>query len=101
MDYILLQENEKHEQIANFILAQEKDHHSHTGNLRRFKKILVAIPDCPFKDRIQKLHDDTMDRIMEVEAIIDATISDSEFPKVEHLTAALDRLEAKRKQNAR
>lgn len=96
MEYHLLTEDHKHEHVANFILAQEQDHYLHSINKKRYEDMLYCggIPAGPFRERIERLHAETCDRLMEVEAILLSTRK--AMPEPETLRAALVRLDQKR-----
>jgi hypothetical protein len=90
MDYKLLTDEDKHKDLAAFLHAQERDHFLHTVNRDRYAAMLAKLPHGPFRQRIEKLHQETCDRLAEVEAII----LGSSFPPVEALRKALVALRA-------
>jgi len=94
--YLLLEEDEKHEHLANFLLAQERDHYLHTINKERYEKMLEHLPQGDFRNRIHKLHSETCSRIEEVTAIIEATMKD--VPTEDTLKSALARAQLKQQQ---
>jgi len=91
--YLFIEEQECHDMIVQTFLANERDHYIHAKNLERFSTMLSVLEPGNFRDSIQKLHDDTMQRIKEVEAILDAT--ESQMPLPLDQIASLNRLKAK------
>jgi len=84
--YDLLTQEEQDDIVIGFLRAQQLDHFTHTLNLARYKDMLAMLPArgatnykdfsgnaITWKQRVQILHDETVDRIAEVEAIITAT----------------------------
>lgn len=72
MEYKFLKDSEKDVILKDFLLAQERDHHCHTVNAERYRKILSdpSLLEGAFKENIIKLLRDTEDRLLEVELII-------------------------------
>ena len=94
MDYVLLSDDSKVEALAGFLHGQEQDHYLHTINRDRYRVLLERLAECPFRDRIQRLHDETCERLGEVEAIIVATRPS--LPGADELRAAMARLTLRR-----
>jgi ferritin-like metal-binding protein YciE len=89
--YQLLTQEEQDEIVAAFLKAQERDLFTHRLNLQRFEAMLPSLPAGEFKQRIQQLRNETIDRIAEVEAIIEKTLPQA--PPVERMKAAITRVE--------
>jgi ferritin-like metal-binding protein YciE len=89
--YQLLTQEEQDEIIATFLKAQERDLFTHRLNLQRFEAMLPSLPAGEFKQRIQQLRNETIDRIAEVEAIIEKTLPQA--PPVERMQEAIARVE--------
>jgi ferritin-like metal-binding protein YciE len=90
-EYQLLTQEEQDEIIAAFLKAQERDLFTHRLNLQRFEAMLPSLPAGEFKQRIQQLRNETIDRIAEVEAIIEKTLPQA--PPIERMKAAIARVE--------
>jgi 3-methyladenine DNA glycosylase/8-oxoguanine DNA glycosylase len=90
-EYQLLTQEEQDEIIATYLKAQERDLFTHRLNLQRFEAMLPGLPAGEFKQRIQQLRNETIDRIAEVEAIIEKTLPQA--PPVERMQAAIARVE--------
>ena len=91
--YMLLGDQEQHDAMVQTYLANERDHYLHTKNLERFTLMLDRLPPGPFRERIQKLQEDTIARLEEVSAILDATIQ--QLPEPATLNASLLRVQAR------
>jgi 3-methyladenine DNA glycosylase/8-oxoguanine DNA glycosylase len=89
--YQLLTQEEQDEIIAAYLKAQERDLFTHKLNLQRFDAMLPSLPAGEFKQRIQQLRNETVERIAEVEAIIEKTLPQA--PPVERMQAAIARVE--------
>jgi hypothetical protein len=89
--YRLLTQEEQDEIVATFLKAQERDLFTHRLNLQRFEAMLPSLPAGEFKQRIQQLRNETIERIGEVEAIIEKTLPQA--PPVERMQAAIARVE--------
>ena len=89
--YRLLTQEEQDEIVATFLKAQERDLFTHRLNLQRFEAMLPTLPPGEFKDQIQRLRNETIARIGEVEAIIEKTLPQA--PPVERMQAAIARVE--------
>jgi hypothetical protein len=89
--YQLLTQDEQDEIIATFLKAQERDLFTHRLNLQRFEAMLPSLPAGEFKDQIQRLRNETIARIVEVEAIIEKTLPQA--PPVARMQAAIARAE--------
>jgi 3-methyladenine DNA glycosylase/8-oxoguanine DNA glycosylase len=89
--YRLLTQEEQDEIIAAYLKAQERDLFTHKLNLQRFEAMLPSLPAGEFKDQIQRLRNETIARIGEVEAIIEKTLPQA--PPVERMQAAIARVE--------
>jgi hypothetical protein len=89
--YQLLTQEEQDEIIAAYLKAQERDLFTHRLNLERFEAMLPSLPPGEFKQRIQQLRNETIDRIAEVEAIIEKTLPQA--PTRERMLAAIARVE--------
>ena len=90
-EYRLLTQEEQDEIVATFLKAQERDLFTHRLNLQRFETMLPTLPPGEFKQRIQQLRSETIERIAEVEAIIEKTLPQA--PPVERMRAAIARVE--------
>ena len=90
-EYRLLTQEEQDEIIAMYLKSQERDLFTHRLNLQRFEAMLPSLPAGEFKQRIQQLRNETIDRIAEVEAIIEKTLPQA--PPVERMRAAIARAE--------
>ena len=90
-EYRLLTQEEQDEIIAVYLKAQERDLFTHKLNLQRFEAMLPSLPNGEFKQRIQQLRNETIERIAEVEAIIEKTLPQA--PPVERMQAAIARVE--------
>lgn len=75
MEYKFLKDSEKDVILKDFLLAQERDHHCHTVNAKRFRKILSdpELPEGEFKEKIKRMLSETESRLIEVELIIKHT----------------------------
>lgn len=89
--YQLLTQDEQDEIVATFLKAQERDLFTHKLNLERFEAMLASLPAGEFKDQIQRLRNETIARIGEVEAIIEKTLPQA--PPVARMQAAIARAE--------
>lgn len=89
--YQLLTQDEQDEIIATYLKAQERDLFTHKLNLQRFEAMLASLPAGEFKDQIQRLRNETIARIGEVEAIIEKTLPQA--PPVARMQAAIARAE--------
>ena len=93
MEYQLLTEEERDAIIVEFMKAQERDKFCHEINLQRYEAMLRTLPDGEWKNSIQKLRDETVERLGEVNSIIEAT--KPQVPPVERISKALQKLEAR------
>lgn len=85
----ILTQDEQDNIVVDFHAAQERDLFTHTINLARYQSMLGTLPDTPFKNRIQQLHDETVSRLEEVNAIIVATKPQLPTPtKIQSILAA-------------
>mgnify|MGYP001034677711 CR=1 FL=1 len=91
--YQLLTQDEQDEIVAVFLKAQERDLFTHRLNLQRFEAMLPDLPAGEFKERIQRLRTETIERIREVEEILAKTLPQA--PPKERLEAAIQRVEQK------
>ena len=92
MAFEILTEDEQDETIVNFMVAQERDLHSHNISIDRFDAILLLDISTEFRARIEGLWGETFSRIEEVQAIIDATVTLVQLPSQARIDAALARI---------
>lgn len=91
MAYLVLTQDEQDDMIVQTLLAQERDHFAHTLNQERYAEILKSRPaDDPFAVRVQQLHDETVSRLAEVNAIVDALTP--QLPDAGRIVAAVARI---------
>ena len=88
--YKYMSPDEQDDIKVSFLASQEKDLFNHEINLARFNEMLKKLPEGPYKARVQQLRDDTVSRITEVTAIIDAT--ELSLPSSERVDASKTRL---------
>lgn len=93
MGYSVLTQEEQDEIVIQFLQAQERDHFCHALNRDRYAALLQTLSPGPFADRIKQLHDETVSRLDEVEAIIDKT--KPQLPPSTRVVAAVTRLRVK------
>jgi hypothetical protein len=95
IEYKTLTQEEKDDVIVSFLHQQEMDHLCHSINKVRYDKILTdrSIPDDEFKQNIQKLRDEVVLRISQVEKIIEHTVD--QLPPQEKIKASVDRAKEK------
>jgi len=86
----VLSQDEQDEMMAAFLLAQERDEFSHQVNLDRYERMLSSLPPGQWRDRIQRLRDETAQRLTEVRSILEAT--EPQLPPENRLKLAVDRL---------
>lgn len=89
-DYQVLSQDEQDDIIVGFMLSQEKDKYCHAINLARYETILANLEPGQWRDRIEKLRDETSQRLSEVNSIIEAT--QVQLPPKERIEAAKTRL---------
>lgn len=89
-DYTVLDANEQDDIVVSFMLAQEKDKYCHEINLARYDSMLVVLPDGDWKKRVSGLRSDTVQRLTEVNSIIEAT--KAQMPSTDRIEAAKLRL---------
>ena len=94
MDYKILTQEEQDDITASFLASQERDEFCHQTNLARYKAMLKSLPEGKWKQQVASLHDETVERLAEVQSIIAAT----ELPPAERLTAAKNRIKAAKPQ---
>lgn len=93
-DYLLLTEEERDDMLAQTLLSQEVDLFMHRVNQERYDAILAgSLPPGQFRNRIEKLKEETLERAIEVEAILDALRP--QLPPQARLSAATARLRAR------
>jgi hypothetical protein len=94
-DYKTISQDEKDDIIVSFLHQQEMDHLCHSINKVRYEKILTdrSIPDDEFKQNIQKLRDEVVLRISQVEKIIEHTID--QLPSQERIDISVERTKEK------
>lgn len=93
VEYTVLSQEEQDDTIVNFYLAQERDLHALVTSIERYERMLQALPAGKWRDRIQALLEESLERKSEVESIIAATVS--QLPPPDRLEAAKQRLQAK------
>lgn len=71
--YEFLSQEERDEILVGYFLAQERDLFCHRTNLERFDAMLKKLEPGPWRDRITQLREETLQRIKEVESLIEAT----------------------------
>jgi predicted GNAT family acetyltransferase len=93
--YRFLAQEEQHDTVISFYLAQERDHHCHMLNHTRYTELLQSLnPEDPFYQRVSTLLLETESRLTEVELIMDTT--EPQLPKTqEECDASLQRLKDK------
>lgn len=93
--YKTISQDEKDDIIVSFLHQQEMDHLCHSINKVRYEKILTdrSIPDDEFKQNIQKLRDEVVLRISQVEKIIEHTVD--QLPSQERINASVERTKEK------
>jgi hypothetical protein len=92
--YKFMTQDEQDDLLVQMMASQERDLHSHTTNLDRFKAIMDQLAaDSPLRAKYQMLIDQTTSRIEEVSAIIAAT--EPTLPPQARIDAAKMRLKAK------
>jgi len=94
-DYQVLNQDEQDEIIVSFMLSQERDKFCHDLNLARYDAMLESLSDGKWKDRIVVLRAETLERLAEVNSIIQAT--KPQLPTAERIEAAKTRLVNKNK----
>lgn len=93
-DYQLLTETERDDMLAQTLLAQEIDLFMHRINKERYDAILAGpLPPGTFRTRVEALRAETIERTVEVEAIIAAL--KPQLPPKPRLDAAAQRLRAR------
>ena len=90
-NYSLLDADEQDDLVVEFMRAQQRDHHSHTINLARYNTMLAGALPPAFRQRIEELRAETLERLAEVGAIMSAT----ELPPDARRTAALARIKTR------
>lgn len=93
MAFRTLSVEEQNDAVVGTFYANELDLYSHQLNKQRFELILAGSISPEFRTRIQKLLDDTNNRIAEVQAILDATTS--QLPSDTEITASLTRIKSR------
>ncbi|MBA7484016.1 hypothetical protein ES707_19535 [subsurface metagenome] len=91
-DYQVLTQDEKDDIIVSFMRGQERDKYCHELNLARYTEMLKTLEPGKWRDRVSKLKDDTVSRLVEVDSTIAATAA--QMPPAGRVTAAKQRLEA-------
>jgi hypothetical protein len=93
--YKTISQDEKDDIIVSFLHQQEMDHLCHSINKVRYDRILIDrnIPDDEFKQNIQKLRDEVVLRISQVEKIIEHTVD--QLPSQERIDASVERTKEK------
>ena len=93
--YKTISQDEKDDIIVSFLHQQEMDHLCHSINKVRYEKILSdrSIPDDEFKQNIQKLRDEVVLRISQIEKIIEHTTD--QLPSQERIGASVERTKEK------
>jgi hypothetical protein len=93
--YKTISQDEKDDIIVSFLHQQEMDHLCHSINKVRYEKILTdkSIPDDEFKQNIQKLRDEVVLRIFQVEKIIEHSVD--QLPSQERINASVERTKEK------
>ena len=91
-EYEVLSENEKDDIIVAFVLAQERDKYCHELNLQRYIAMLEKLEPGEWRARIEKLKNETEQRLAEVNSILEAT--KNQIPPPGRIEAARQRLKA-------
>ena len=93
--YKTISQDEKDDIIVSFLHQQEMDHLCHSINKVRYDRILndVSIPNDEFKQNIQKLRDEVVLRIAQVEKIMEHTVD--QLPSQERIDASVERTKEK------
>lgn len=86
MKYKSLTDEHKDEIIADFHLAQERDHHCHSLNVARYERMVRTLPEGKFKERITELLKSEQEALSQVTAIIEST--SEQLPEETRLQAA-------------
>lgn len=89
-NYKVLDQDERDDIIVGFLWTQEKDKYCHQLNLSRYDKLLKSLSDGKWKEKVKELRKETVDRLAEVESIIQAT--KSQLPNQQRIDAAKERL---------
>lgn len=91
MVYLVLTQETQEEILVEFLHAQERDHFCHTINRQRYAEMLKTLStDDPFRARIQQLHDETVSRLAEVDAVMAETLPQVKDVDVAAVKARLD-----------
>lgn len=93
--YKTISQDEKDDIIVSFLHQQEMDHLCHSINKVRYDRILTdrSIPDDEFRQNIQKLRDEVVLRISQVEKIMEHTVD--QLPSQERIDASVERTKEK------
>lgn len=90
MDYDLLTQDEMDDMLVQTMRGQQLDHFMHTVNLQRYETMLPGLPDGEFKQRMERLTEETRARLAEVESIIEAV--KPQMPAKARVAASLGRI---------
>lgn len=91
--YKALSEQEQHDMLTRTLLANERDHFSHTATHERITEMLKTLPSGPFKDRMAGTLLELESRLAEVGSILDATTA--QLPADDSLVqASIERVKA-------
>ena len=94
MQYKQLDQTYRDDTIADAIYARELEHYHYDLDRSNYAYMLKTMPKGPFRDQIQKNHDETiiqMDRVERVYAALQSQITDPDAH-----AAAVERARAKR-----
>jgi len=91
-EYLILTEDEQDDIKVSFLRSQERDKYCHEINKERYAAMLQTLEDGTWKTRVEKLHTDTVSRLVEVDSIIAATLP--QMPTQERIDAAIVRLQS-------
>lgn len=89
-EFEVLSQDEQDETIVAFFLAQERDLHALTVSIERYQNMLKTLPPGPWRERIEQLLNESLERKFQVESIIEATRP--QLPPPERIEAAKLRL---------
>lgn len=92
-EYVVLDQDERDEIIVSYLKAQERDLFCHRINLERYNEMLKTLPEGKFKSHINDLRLQTLEKLSEVESIINAT--KRQLPPLERINTALMRINQK------
>ena len=71
--YLFFEPHEEIDALVEMYKSNERDHALHVLNLERYTTMLQGLPEGTFRQRIEMLSRQTAERLVEVDAILDAT----------------------------